>query len=132
MNKHLSYAIGAIACAASVEIWAQTPAPQNPQPAPANARRYVVIGCVSRAMPSAPGSTPGAAPQFLITENRGDTPVVYRLDGDANDLTFHVGHTVEISGPLTVAPASGSNPSALVLKVSSLSYIATTCKSLKS
>jgi len=131
MNKHLSYAIGALVCAASVEIWAQTPAPQNPQPAPATARRYVVIGCVSRVTPSAP-STAAAPPQFLITDNRGDTPVVYRLDGDANDLTFHVGHTVEVSGPLTVTPASGSNPGTLVLKVSALAYLTTTCKSPKS
>lgn len=131
MNKHLSHAIGALACAASVEVWAQTPAPQNSQPAPANARRYIVTGCLSRTTPSASASS-AAPPQFLITDNRGDTPVVYRLDGDENDLTFHVGHTVEISGPLTVAPASGSNPSTLVLKVSTLTYLATTCKSLKS
>ena len=133
MNKYVSCAIGAMACAASIEIWAQAPAPPRPQAAPANARPFVIPGCVSRETPSASTGTAAAPPQFLITDSRGDKPVVYRLDGDVSELTFHVGHMVEISGPLTAPPASrtGPNANALVIKVSTLTYLSTTCKSLK-
>ena len=133
MNKYVSCVIRVMACAASVEIWAQAPTPPGPQPAPANARRYVILGCVSRETPSASTSSAAPSPQFVITDTRGDEPVVYRLDGDVSELTFHVGHTVEISGPLVAGPAgaNGPNAKAPVLKVSALTYLSTTCKSLK-
>ena len=132
MNKYVSCVIGVMACAASVEIWAQAPTPPRPQPASANARQYVVIGCVSR---ETPGTSNGgaAAPRFLITDTRGEKPVVYRLDGDVSELTFQVGHTVEIAGPLSAGPAgaTGPNANALTLKVSTLTYLSTTCKTTK-
>jgi hypothetical protein len=51
-------------------------------------------------------------------------------------LTFHIGHTVEIAGPLTLGPGAGSDshgiaPGPKVLKVASLTYLATTCLKMK-
>jgi hypothetical protein len=90
-------------------------------PASAPERRYVVIGCVSRA-----GTA--AAPRYLLTDTRGDAPTVYRLEGDRATLDVHVGHQVEAKGPLTQAPAAGRAAAATpTLKVTSLVWISTTC-----
>ena len=87
-------------------------------PAP---QRYVAIGCISREPRSPAGNA--ARRRYLLTDLRGDRPTVYRLDGgDAATLEFHIGHTVEVSGPLTI----GANAKA-TLRVSSLTYIGTTC-----
>ncbi len=56
----------------------------------AQSHRVHAIGCISRS-----GSS------YVITDRRGDPPLVYRLDGDATELDFQVGHTVEVSGPLS-------------------------------
>jgi hypothetical protein len=58
-----------------------------------------------------------------LTDTRGDKPTIYRLEGDPKELDFHVGHVVEVSGPLTV----GTGPTPLTLKVTSLVYIAMAC-----
>ena len=52
---------------------------------------------------------------FVLTDPRGDKPTVYKLDGDKNELNFHVGHTIEARGPLTppAAGATGANATAL-------------------
>jgi hypothetical protein len=36
----------------------------------------------------------------VVTDPRGPRPTVYRLEGDATLLSRHVGHTVEVTGPL--------------------------------
>jgi hypothetical protein len=125
----------AIAVAAVMGVAAQNrgqapPAGQPPaagQPArggaPAsNARRFVVMGCVSR--DGAP-----ADQRFLITDPRGDKPTLYKLDGDKNELSFHVGHTIEVSGPLTApaASATGPNAAALTITAESITYVSSTC-----
>jgi hypothetical protein len=99
---------------------AQTPLSRS-QATPATTR-FVAIGCISRES--------GGAQPFLITDMRGDKPSVYRLDGDPKELQLHVGHTVEITGPLSASsPATGPRSSYRVLKVGSLTYIAKTCGS---
>jgi hypothetical protein len=130
----LACAIG-IAASPVIGVAAQTrgqapPAGQTPpagQPArgsasTANARRFVLLGCVSR--DGAP-----ADQRFLITDPRGDKPIVYKLEGDKNELSFHVGHTIEVSGPLTppAASATGPNATALTMKVESITYVSSTC-----
>jgi hypothetical protein len=91
-------------------------------PAAANTRRFVLVGCVSRE-----GTAPNQ--RFLITDSRGDKPIVYRLEGDVNELSFHVGHTIETAGPLTTAAAAatGPNATALTMKVESITYVSNTC-----
>lgn len=90
----------------------------RPAPVPA-ARRFVAIGCISR-------EGTAAAPRYVITDTRGDTPAVYRLEGDRTTIERHVGHRVEVAGPLE--PAATAGPAArLTLRVTSLVWLATTC-----
>jgi hypothetical protein len=124
-RKAWLYAIGAIACAVTVGLVTQTATAQGS----GGARRFVVIGCVSR---ETQGSTAGGA-RFIITDTRvpGGTP--YRLDGDQSQLSLHVGHTLEIAG--SVSPGSGSGrgtANAPALKVESLVYISASCQKFDS
>ncbi len=106
----VSCAIVAITCAATDGLRAQTPAPPGPPRNSISAQRFVIIGCVSRETETAaPGRGPATGRQFLLTDTRSDPPSVYRLDGDETVLTFHIGHTVEIAGPLTLGPGAGSD-----------------------
>lgn len=92
---------------------------------PASPQRYVAIGCISRA-PRPPAGSGATAGRYLLTDPRGDRPTVYRLEGgDAPMLELHVGHTVEISGPLTVGAGSAAT---LSLKVGSLTYVSSNCR----
>jgi hypothetical protein len=138
-----SCAIGVMACTATVALRAQTPAPPGSQPNPSNARRFVVIGCVSRETQGSTAANPRAAtgPRFIVTDTRSDPVSIYRLDGDEATLNFHVGHTVEIAGPLSSLLSSllsagpgdpgEAAPAPKVLKVESLTYLATTCQKMK-
>jgi hypothetical protein len=127
-----SYAIGVIACTATVGLVAQTATPQRS--APENSRHFVVIGCVSREAQGANAADPGAATgaRFIITDTRGGgRPSVYRLDGEQSQLELHAGHTLEIAGPISPARSSagrGPNADTPVLKVESLTYISKSCQ----
>ena len=85
------------------------------------------IGCVSKnpegevitdwrgaEQPSVAG-----APPFAATE-----PLVARLQGDKDMLNFHIGHEVQITGPI-IEKASASRP--LLIKVESILYLSRTC-----
>jgi hypothetical protein len=131
MEKRLRAAVGAIMWATLI-AWpaAQTGIPKatqlNPGQVTPGAGNLIVIGCVSREGQS-------TQPTFVITDSRPKPPAQYQLDGDADLLRMHVGHTVEIGGP--IAPASGmragGSTSARTLKVQSLTYISTTCVKLQ-
>jgi len=88
----------------------------------------VILGCVSRQPAAARGSS-----TYLLTDTRGETPVIYRLDGDAAALEFHVGHYVEVAGSLSTPARGGTSPSsrALVMKVERLSYLSKDCPTRK-
>ncbi len=94
---------------------------QTTAPAP---RRFVAIGCLT-AQTSA-----GAKPvtSFIVTDPRGEKPTIYRLEGDVATFKRHVGHTVEVSGPLTPAPAKNAAAAPPVMKVQTLVWIASTCR----
>lgn len=79
--------------------------------------RYTAIGCLSRQ------GTPTS--HFAVTDRRGDRPTVYRLEGDAALLARHVGHTVEVAGPLGPAQVGTTER---VLKANSLVWLTSTCK----
>jgi hypothetical protein len=98
----------------------------NPGRVTTGAGNFIVIGCVSRAEQSTP-------PVLVITDSRPKPPARYRLEGDADLLRLHVGHTVEIGGPITAAAdargaATASPPT---LTVQSLTYISRTCVKLQ-
>ncbi|SRR5713226_1833108 len=88
-----------LACAIAAAAWTATAAD-----------RFVVIGCVSR----------DAQRQIILTDARSDPPSVYRLKGDDSTLAFHVGHTVEVAGSLSVGPPK-------TVTVESLTYLTTSC-----
>src|SRR5260221_783433 len=130
MNRNAwLYAIGAIACAATVGLVTQTATAQRSAEGSGGARRFVVLGCVSR---DTQGSTAGGA-RFIITDTRvpGGTP--YRLDGDQSQLSIHVGHTLEIAG--SVSPGSGSGrgtANAPALNGEPLVYSSSSCQKFDS
>jgi hypothetical protein len=135
MDIGLQAAIGAIVCATTIELSAeQTATPQNLAAAgqASPARNHVVIGCVSReAQSTTPDRDAAGGAAFIITDTRGKPPLMYRLDGDADQLRMHVGHTLEITGPIvpTSSARGGANAGTPVptLKVQSLTYISMTC-----
>ena len=121
-------AAGVLAGAVLTAAQTQTPAPAPPAAArpPAAQQKFVAMGCISRETPAAaPGGKP-ATPSFALTDKRGPKPTVYRLEGDEKTLTLHVGHMVEISGPISAG--TGPNANAVVMKVEKLTYISKACK----
>ena len=131
MERRVRAAVAAILWATLIGLpAAQTGIPKgtqlNPGRVTPGAGNFVVIGCVSREGQNTP-------PMFVITDSRSKPPARYRLDGDADLLRMHVGHTVEIGGPITPASSTGAgaNASARTLKVQSLIYISTTCVKLQ-
>lgn len=121
----------AVACTTALSLSAQAP-PSSSQAAPANAPRFVAIGCITRDARGGGQSarTGAAAGSFLLRDMRGETPTIYRLEGDEDTLNLHVGHTVEVSGPISAQSASRGRGrgTALVLKVTSLTWISKTCQ----
>ena len=91
----------------------------RPAGAPPTTERLVTIGCVSR--------TTAKPEQFLVTDRRGEEPVSYQLDGDAEQLRVHVGHLVEVVGSAAPAPAGSASSAKTVVKVERLVYISKTC-----
>lgn len=89
--------------------------PSNSSTSPSG--RYVAIGCLSK-------QGTGAAARYLVTDPRGETPTTYRVQGDAEQLARHVGHTVEVAGTLTPpANAGGQN----LLRMNTIGWIASNC-----
>jgi len=89
---------------------------------------FVSIGCVSKApngefrvtdWRGAEHSNGAGAPPFQAT-----VPVVLRLQGNQEMLNFHVGHEVEIRGPI-IEDANGTRPA--LLKAESILYLSRTC-----
>jgi hypothetical protein len=129
MQTGVRAAISAIVWLTMIGIpGAQTGLPKgtqlNPGRMSAGNGNVIVIGCVSR-------RGEGAAVAFIITDPRPKPPVQYRLEGDADLLSMHVGHTLEIGGPITSATGGpgGADAAAPTLKVQSLTYISTSCSS---
>ena len=132
MERRLRAAIGGVGLAAFVSLPAGPIVAAQGSSQPGSAPRHVVIGCVSRGGMAQGRSGAAGTPTFVITDGRSKPPSTYRLDGDADQLRLHVGHTLEIAG--TITPAAGargaSNGSAAppTLKVQSITYISTTCQ----
>ena len=89
---------------------------------------FVSIGCVAKnpegeiVMTDWRGSEQppvAGAPPFAAT-----APLLLRLQGDKDMLNFHVGHEVQIIGPI-LEKASASRP--LLIKVESILYLSRTC-----
>jgi hypothetical protein len=117
--------LSCVAATLAATAYAQAP--------PAAEPRFTAIGCVS-AQPTAPAARGSAAtPQFIITDVRAETPLVYRLTGDAAALKARVGQTVEVSGPVTPGSRTSKAPnaSAPLMKVEKITWLAATCRQAK-
>jgi hypothetical protein len=124
--RPLARALACVAVAAASVSWPiDTSAAQRGGDGSANPDRYVILGCVSRE-PSAGRGTP----TFIVTDTRGEKPIIYRLNGDAAALDFQVGHYVEVAGPLA-SPAGGASARGLVMKVERLTYLSKECPASK-
>jgi len=81
----------------------------------------LVIGCLS-------SEGNATSPTFVLSDSRAKPPALYHLTGDIEMLRVHVGHTIEVGGPITPAPNTRANSTAPpTLKVESLAYVAKTC-----
>jgi hypothetical protein len=121
--------IGALATGITCAVLAaHVSAGQRERTPPPKPDHYVILGCISRQ----PGGARGAS-TYLLTDTRGETPMIYRLNGEAATLDFHVGHYVEVAGPLTAPARGGASASAraLVMKVERLSYLSKECPARK-
>jgi hypothetical protein len=126
MERRLRVALGAVVWATLVVLpAAQQGLPkgteQNPGTVKAGNGNYIVIGCISR-------EGQGATPTYVITDSRATPPAQYRLDGDADLLRIHVGHTLEIGGAITPAAGGRGMPT---LKAQAVTYISPACVKLK-
>ena len=90
--------------------------------------KFLSIGCVAKSgngefritdWRGAAQPSVANAPPFAAT-----VPLVLRLQGDQDMLNFHVGHEVQISGPILEA-ATASLPAKI--KVDSILYLSRTC-----
>jgi hypothetical protein len=135
---------------AALTLAAQTATPpaQPKSPTTAPAEKITVTGCVERAdqmngagttvgttidslhfvlvnIPAGPVGTIGATTPAAPAMDKG-----YRLDGDVDALTSHVGHKVEITG-FVETPAATSGPATSVngpmVKVQSIKMLSETC-----
>jgi hypothetical protein len=128
------YLIGALAFVGAGLDGQAPPTQGSPAVPAANARRFTALGCISRDKPPTAPQGRGAsaaAPRYILTDLRADPPKVYVLEGDESTLSVHVGHTVEATGTLSVAPPGGPNGNAVIMKVAALTYLSRTCVSLK-
>src|SRR5215470_4691468 len=126
MKRCVGAALGAIVWTTAIGLtFAQTgPATAagtqlNPGRVTPGAGNFITIGCVSRERPE--------SATFVIEDSRPTPPARYRLEGDANLLRLHVGHMLEVGGP--IVPTSGAG-GVSTLKVQSLIYLSTTCVKL--
>jgi len=122
MDKRLRVALGAAVWAALIALpAAQQGLPkgtqQNPGTVKAGNGNYIVIGCISR-----------EGQNYVITDSRATPPQQYRVDGDADLLRVHAGHTLEIGGAITPASGGRGTPT---LKAQAVTYISPSCVKLK-
>jgi hypothetical protein len=144
-----SATLGAIVCATTAALLAQTPPPAQSSQS-ASAKSITVAGCIQRAekAPTGTAGTAGAVSsaadiKFVLT-NAAMSPAgatsppatsvasEYKLDADDAKLTPHVGHKVEITGTVEAArtmsqPPAASAANAPTLKVDNVKMVAPTC-----
>jgi hypothetical protein len=81
---------------------------------------FIVIGCLSRVAAD--------SPRFTVTDSRATPPAIFAINGDPDLLRIHVGHTIEIAGPVS---ATAGQSEGMAIKMLSLTYISPKCQKLK-
>jgi hypothetical protein len=140
---------GAVVCALTVSVSAQTTAPAGgvSQPTFGADKKVTITGCLERSnesvatndrfvlnniVPNAP-ATVGTA--RTSGSEKAPTATSYRLDAEDSKLSPHVGHKIEITGTVEDRPmsgpgrpgASGSVRDAPKFKVDAVKMIASSC-----
>jgi hypothetical protein len=93
----------------------------NPGSVKPGGGKPLVIGCLS-------SEGDATAPTFVLSDSRAKPPAIYHLTGDVDLLRMHLGHTIEVGGPITSTnDTRGTGTAPPTLKVESLAYVAKTC-----
>ena len=143
MLRYLTSTVTACAIAGTITLFAQEPAPSQPQAqqppsqpqaqqAPA-APSSTLTGCVQEA------KTTDGGKAFVLNNAEGGTAKMYLLIGQTSaDLSSHVNHKVEVMGPVQEPkPASAAdegakaNPNVVrppIVQVASVKMVAESCK----
>lgn len=103
-GRHRPYGLGLVCAAVLVASMAAARAQTPPQE---EANRFVVIGCIEAAKQGPP----------TITDFRGGKTATFRLDAEDERVKRHVGHTVEVHGPLARAADDQTPPRLTVQKL---------------
>jgi hypothetical protein len=143
MLRYLTSTVTACAIAGTITLFAQEPAPSQPQaqqppsqpqaqqePAPPSA---TLTGCVQEA------KTTDGGKAFVLNNAEGGTAKLYLLIGQTSaDLSSQINHKVEVTGPVQEpkppsAADEGAKPNANVVRppivqVASVKMVAESCK----
>jgi len=95
---------------------------------PSTSDTVVVIGCVTQQ--TAAAAERGGQPALQITDTRSKPPRRFILHGDSGQLTWHVGHTLEVHGRLESresTDAAARDAQLPILNVQAIVYLQPTC-----
>lgn len=143
MLRYITSTLTACALAATVSVFAQEPAPQQPAPAPAQQApapaqpekpqvpKETLTGCVMEA------KTTDGGKAYVLNKAKGGSAEMYVLAGSSqSELATNVNKQVEVTGPVQQpnappAAAGAADPKVLrppSVQVESVKVLAETCK----
>ena len=134
MLRYLTSTVTACAIAGTITLFAQEPAPSQPQAQqPPAAPSATLTGCVQEAKTTDGGTA------IVLNNAEGGTAKMYVLIAQASaDLSSHVNHKVEVMGqvqepnpPPAPEDAAKANPNVVrppIVQVESVKTVAETCK----
>jgi hypothetical protein len=126
MLRHITSTLTASALAATVTVFAQEPAPAQPEKP--QAPKETLTGCVKEAKTTDGGTV------YVLSNVQGGSASMYVLGGPSpSELATHVNKQVEVTGPVQQPrPAEGAAADTKVLRppflqIESAKVVAETC-----
>jgi hypothetical protein len=129
MRRYITSTLTACALAGKVSLFAQEPAPAQPEKP--QAPKETLTGCVQQAKTTDGGTA------YILNNTQGGSAALYVLLGPAqSELATHVNKKVEVTGPVQQQnpPAADDGPSATpkaprppFMQVESVKVVAETC-----
>jgi hypothetical protein len=120
----------AAACGLAAMASASTSATSFAQsPPPSTHDTIVVMGCVTQ-QPAGDGERGAQPAPLVITDTRSTPPRKFVLKGNAGQLAWHVGHTLEVHGRVQTVDskdAAARSAPLTVLDVQSVIYLQPAC-----
>jgi hypothetical protein len=130
MRRHFTSTLAACTLAGTVGMFAQQPAPAQPDQQPASAQ--TLTGCVMEAKTTDGGTA------YVLNNVEGGSAAMYVLTGSSqSEFASNVNKKVEVSGPVQQpspppeADGATANPKVLrppLVQVESIKVVAETCK----